>query len=131
MRGKPRRIYHTTATNQFKTTQPGDTLRINYAPLGFDFVVNVIETTQVPGSIEVGIKAMDVFGFQDQPGFWSEDRPAFPDELGGDTITTWDDSWSDEQVTWARENVGFWTDDDGYADLSDDPLRSYLPSIWS
>jgi hypothetical protein len=120
MRGKPRRVYNVTATNQFKTTEPGDTLRLNYSPLGIDQVVNVIEVTQVPGKIEVGIKAMDVFGFQDQPGFWTD--ASAPD---------WDDTWTDDEVLERRENSGFWEDANGYADVSDDPERSYLASIWS
>lgn len=133
IQGKPRRAYAFTSTNEGKELEPGDTIRLNYAPLEIDQVVTLNETTQVPGKIEVGIKANDVFGFQDLPGFWTLDAPVFPDRLGGDTIPSWNDTtiWTDAQKLWARENLGFWTDDNGYADVAVDPEQSYLASIWS
>lgn len=131
MRGKPRRAFTIKATSQFKLTEIGDTLRLNYPLLGLSQVVNVIEVTHVPGAIEVPIKAMDVFGFRDTPGFCTEDPPSFPSTLGGATITDWDHTWSDEQVTFVRENLGFCTDENSYVDVDNDSLRSYQASVCS
>jgi hypothetical protein len=130
-RGRVRRIFEFTGTNELKLLEPGDAIKLNYAPLGIDEAVVIIEVTQAPGALEVGIKATDSYGLRDEPGFWTADSPSFPDDLGGATITAWDDTWSDAQKLWARENIGFWEDGNGYADVSDDPNFSYLASIWS
>jgi hypothetical protein len=131
MRGRAQRMFEFVGTNELKLLQPGDSVKLNYAPTGINEVALILETTQTPGEIEVPIKAIDVFGYRDEPGFWADDSPTFPTSLGGGTITAWDDTWTDDQKDWARENIGFWTDDDGYADVTDDPLQSYLPSTWS
>jgi hypothetical protein len=52
-------------------------------------------------------------------GLWGAASITFPSLLGGATITAWDDTWTDAQKAWARQNVGFWTNDNGFADATD------------
>ena len=130
IRGRARRMFNFRGTSELKLAEPGDNIRLNYAPLGIDESVLILDVTQKPGGLTVAIKATDNFGFRDFSGFWTADSPTFPAELGGATITTWDDTWTDAQKLWARENLGFWTDDNGYADSADDPVFSWGGSTW-
>ena len=130
LRGRSRRTFDFKGTSELKMVEPGQFFRLVYPPLNIDESVLILSTTQKPGETEVTIKAIDNFGFRDKPGYWCADSPAFPAELGGATITAWDDTWTEPQKFWARENLGFWTDDNGYADSTDDPEISFEGSTW-
>ena len=63
------------------------------------------------------------------PGFWMSPTPVFPGgDLGTGSVAVWDNSWTDEQKQWARQNCGFWCDASGHADPTD--IDSYNPSSW-
>lgn len=52
-------------------------------------------------------------------GFYGSSSSAFPARLGGATITAWDKTWTEEQKSWARQNLAFIHDSDGFADNTD------------
>lgn len=52
----------------------------------------------------------------------------FPTELGGGYADLWDKNWTDAQKAYARQNFGYWCDEDGFADPNDP--NSYLASTW-
>lgn len=129
LRGRPQRLYKIKTIQEFMTVEPGDHVRIISEELDINEVVEVLAPTSTPGDYEVIITATNQRGWKDTSGFWAPESPAFPSSLGGATITTWDDGWTDAQKTWARENLGFWTDDDGYI-ATDDRAETYYRSRW-
>ena len=130
IRGRPQRTFTIRTIQEFMQFEPGDFIRLLYPTNNIDEALEVLSINTKPGSLEVTLTCTDTRSWRDRPGFWTADSPAFPASLGGSTITAWDDTWSDAQVDWARENNGFWLDDDGYADVTDDPLRSFGGSQW-
>ena len=130
MRGVPRRTVSLKVTQEHSTLEPGDYVRLVYSPLDMDDIWEVISSTIRPGTFTVDLTIIDVRGFGDGAGFWTEDSFNFPATLGGAAITVWDDAWTDAQKKWYRENKGVWVDDDGYADSANDPLWSFRGSRW-
>lgn len=130
MRSVPRRILELTVTQEFMLAEPGDYVRVNSIRHSIDEVWEVLEVTINPGSLNVALKLIDVRGFTNQEGFWVSDSLAFPASLGGASITTWDDSWTDAQKKWALENSGFWSGDENYIDVDDDPGATFRKSVW-
>jgi len=59
---------------------------------------------------------------------WVADDWAFPELLGGGTITEWDNDWNESQKSWALSQGGFWTDDDGI--ISDDITTLGFSLFW-
>jgi len=53
----------------------------------------------------------------------------FPASLGGGSAEFWDAGWTDEQKAYAKQNFGYWCDEDGFADPADP--ESYLCSTWA
>jgi len=130
MRGVPRLVLRVPVTQEFMLKEPGDYVRVNSARHGIDEVWEIISVTINPGSLAVELSLIDVRGFREKEGFWVADSNSFPDRLGGAAITAWDDTWTDAQKRWAKENLGFWSGDDDYIDKIDDPLVTYRGSVW-
>jgi hypothetical protein len=110
--------------------EPGDFVRLGLNSSGIDGVFDVLENNIHPGTMDGNLVLSDARGWRDNNGFWTEDTFNFPVELGGAAVTAWDKTWTDEQKAYARENWGFWTDDDGYIDQTD-PLQSFKKSRWT
>lgn len=128
MRGRIRRVLSLETTQEFSELEPGDLVRVRSQKAGINEVWEVIEISTTPGASNTKIRLVDLRGFRDRPGFWVS-SPTFPERLGGTPITAWDPAWTDEQKKWALENVGFWTDDYGYIDITD-PDLSFRGSVW-
>jgi hypothetical protein len=68
------------------------------------------------------------------PGFWVDDAPVLPSRFSGlagygtGDAGNWNKDWDPEIKAWARQNMGFWCDENGYADPTDPDSR--LPSTW-
>jgi hypothetical protein len=54
--------------------------------------------------------------------------PLFPALLGGGSAEIWDKNWTAAQKAYARQNFGYWCDENGFADPTDP--ESYLASTW-
>ena len=65
------------------------------------------------------VECDDLKGVGQSVGIWTSDTPTFPATLGGGSLATWDDEWSDAQKEYAKSRVGYWTDDDGFIDPDD------------
>jgi hypothetical protein len=67
-------------------------------------------------------------------GFWVDTLALptrFAAETGystGATSLDWNILWSDTIKAWAKQNVGYWTDANGFADSADPD--SFIPSTW-
>lgn len=109
--------------------EPGDQVGLEAAAWDVDGVYEVLEASGDPREGKVDLVLGDRRGHADRPGFWVADAAVFPTELGGGSAAAWDDAWTDAQKTWARRNVGFWSDANGYADTTDPESR--LAGVWS
>lgn len=107
--------------------QPGEQVRVISTRYDLDAVLEVLEVKTDLAQKQVSLTLGNLRGFADQPGFWVADAATLPARFGSGTLT-WDSGWSDEIKVWARQNVGYWTDANGFAD-PDDP-QSFIPSCW-
>jgi len=126
--GKPRRFYRIELPATGLDIIPGDQLHIENDRRGFNEVLDVVS---VDANFENGVVSLlcsNLRGWGRDSGFWGDTTIAFPSSLGGATISSWDSSWTADQKAWARQNVGFWTDSNGFAD-STDP-ESFIISTW-
>lgn len=130
MRGVQRREFSVITVNRFMRKEPGDQFRLRYTPLNINEVVEVLSVEPLVGGENVRLQLSDLRGFKNTIGFWTEDSPTFPTELGGGAMEPWDDTWSDDQKRYALENAGYWSDDDEYIDKADDPEDSFRRSRW-
>jgi hypothetical protein len=128
MRGRPLRTIGVECSQRAMLLQPGDVVDVEYGRRDIDGIYEILEVTIQPGSFEVRLTLTNWRGYDDRPGFWVIDSPVFPTSLGGGAASPWDNTWTDAQKKWARENVGYWEDDNGFMDSND--LDSYKASVW-
>lgn len=129
-RGRPRRNIKINVTQQYMELEPGDFVRLKSSRRDIDEVFEVLEITTEPGSLKVYLVLTDIRGWRNAVGFWASDAPSFPASLGGGAIASWDNTWTDAQKKWIKENIGYWHDADGYADVTNDPQDSFRTSKW-
>lgn len=131
--GRPLRV----TTMRFPWTQwlrqPGEQVRVISERYEIDDVLEVLEVKTDLGQKQVSLTLGNLRNFEDSPGFWVADADALPTRFaalagynGG--VLPWDIDWHIDIKIWARQNVGYWTDANGFAD-SDDP-HSFIPSCW-
>jgi len=72
---------------------------------------------------------VDRRGFGPRGGWWTDDAPAFPARLGAGSAGPWSPGWSGDQKAWARENLAYWCDDDGFPAAGETDERR--PTLWS
>lgn len=107
---------------------PGDAIYFNTSRGLLNGNFEILEISTSLDSPKVSLVLSNWHGLNDYAGYWAEDTPLFPSYLGGGSCEVWSSAWTTEQKKWARENLGYWTDDNGFID-SDDP-ESYLGSVW-
>ena len=91
----------------------------------------VVEIQQISKRYKKGITqiiADNLKGIGSEIGVWTADSPTFPDTIGGGDASVWDSNWSTAKKAWAKSHLGFWTDDDGFADPNDQD--SFRISRW-
>jgi hypothetical protein len=112
---------------------PGEQVRLTSDRFSIDEIAEIIERRVDIGAKTVSLKLGNLRGWGDAPGFWVADAAVLPTRFASLTgyaagSLVWNAAWDDEIKAWARQNVGYWTDDNGFAD-SDDP-DSFIPSAW-
>lgn len=112
---------------------PGDQVHLISVDRGIDEVMEVLEKRLNLGDKGVTLILGNLRGFEDSPGTWIDDADVLPTrfaQLSGYSAGApeWNSSWDDEISSWARQNFGYWTDDNGFADPAD--ARSYNLSAW-
>lgn len=95
--------------------------------------VEIIGITYNLNDFQVQLTCRDIEGLsaaviETFPGEWTIDAPVFSSALGSGSADVWDKGWTADQKLYARQNFGYWTDDDGYVDSTDPD--SYLISRW-
>lgn len=140
LRGRPTRIWDLPAVSPcaFELV-PGDPVEIAQSviassgarllpPAG---IYEVLEVSRDLKGGTVGLVLSPWRGLEDRSGFWVEDGNDFPSWMDVTTSVgadQWDSGWSAAEKKWARENSGYWCDDDGFADPDDED--SYDVSVW-
>lgn len=112
---------------------PGTHLRLTYDRSNMDEVVEVLEVRTDLMTGKVSLVVGDCRGFKDSPGFWVSTSNTLPTRFSNLTgyssgSLTWNASWDAEIRTWARQNVGYWTNANGFATVSDS--ESQNASVW-
>lgn len=112
---------------------PGEQVRLYSERFDIDQVAEVIERRVDIGAKSVVLKLGNLRNWADAPGFWVSDAAVLPTRFAtltgyGAGSLVWNAAWDAEIKTWARQNVGYWTDDNGFADPADPD--SFIPSAW-
>ena len=119
-KGERRRVYKAQVSHRGWALLPAQQIRIAYERHGINQVFEVLEVKRsLSNTLRVELILGDLHGFGIEAGFLSDDAPVFPDSLGGATAAAWDDAWSDTLKAWARQNIGYISDDNGFADATD------------
>ena len=120
MKGRSVRMWDVICNQKAALLRPGDPVKLSKPNRRLDGFFEVISVTHKPGTGSITMRVSQWRGFNIESGFWSDSSPLFPAYLGGGDASSWDDTWTILQKTWAKENIGYWTDDNGFID-PDDP----------
>jgi hypothetical protein len=113
--------------------KPGDLVSVKYDRQSVLGTFEVYDTKVDLTAGKVTLVCGDFRGFRDQVGFWVDDAATLPVRFAslagyGAGSLVWNSGWAPEIKQWARANVGFWLDENGFAD-PDDP-DSFIASVW-
>ena len=108
--------------------------RITYTRTGLNEVMEVLEVRHDLLGGKVSMVAGDNRSYGSKPGFWVANADVLPTRFStlagyGAGSLAWNASWHDTIKQWARQNVGYWQDTNGFATTTDD--ESNLASIWT
>ena len=128
LQGERQRIYKAQVSHRGWSILPAQQVRIVYERHGVNQVFEVLEVKRnLSNTLRVELILGDLHGFGIEEGFLSADAPVFPDSLGGGSAAAWDDTWDDDLKAWARQNVGYISNDYGFADATDpDSLNTFI-----
>lgn len=117
---------------------PTDFFHLIYPRHSLDKILDVLEVSSQEYMISV--VGDNFHNYNDQTGFWMEDSDVLPTRFanlagyGGrtdgapDGSIIWYAGWDPQIKSWARQNCGWWTEDDWFVDDTDE--SSYLASAW-
>jgi hypothetical protein len=117
------------------STLPGGVCRVAYSTRhGLDTAAEVLEVAYDFGRGTAKLVLGNQRNFAGRAGFWVTDAGALPTRFAsltgyGTGSLVWNASWDPQIKRWARENVGYWTDENGFASSTDPD--SFIPSSWS
>lgn len=115
------------------TLLPSDQVRLVYPGRDLNVVQEIIETKLSIGGLKkipsVALYLGDLHGIRDRCGFVVSDLDELPARFAGMSgfgagELTWNDAWDPEIKTWARQNVAYVSDNNGFAKSVD--VESYL-----
>lgn len=112
---------------------PGDQIRVQYDRNGFDEVLEVLEVRPNLATSNATLTLGNLRGYAQRSGFWVAGTATLPARFSGLTGygtggLEWNDFWSETIKTWAKQNVGYWTDSNGFAGTGADSKHSIY--IW-
>ena len=124
--GLPLKTYKITLPAKGLATLPGDQIRVSNSRRAFNEVLEVLEVGINLSTATASLTCGNLRNWGADAGFWSADSPTLED--GVTAASPWSSAWTDAQKTWAKQNVGYWTDANGFADPADPD--SFIPSTW-
>ena len=133
LEGGPMRTWLITTPWQSFLFKPGDQVHLEYATKGLNRTVEILEVQIDLGQKTVKLLVGDLRSLHDTPGWWVGDSDVLPTRFAAETgygagSLVWNASWSDTIKNWVRQNVGHWTDDNGFAATTD--AESHYSSTW-
>jgi hypothetical protein len=132
-RGSPLRVFTIRTPWTQWLRAPGEQVRFISERYEVDGVFEVLGVETDLGSSAVTLTLGNLRSFEDAPGFWVDSAAVLPtrfsalDGYSGGVID-WNINWDTDIKVWARQNVGYWTDANGFADTDD--TQSFIPSCW-
>ena len=111
----------------------GDQVSISFVKRGIYGKFEVLERNVDLKNHKVKLVLGDMRGMGDRVGWWVS-SPTLPTSFaslagyGSGDASTWNSAWDAEIKRWARSNVGYWTDANGFASSTDPD--SFIPSSW-
>ena len=132
--GRPQKTYKVTVPGRKVMTMfPGDFAILNYARHAINSVFEIMAISHNLIGDRATLTLMDSHGLGDSAGFWVDAAATLPSRFSalagyGAGSLVWNDAWDDEIKQWARQNVGYWTDGNGFASPTDPD--SLLCSTW-
>ncbi len=132
--GHPQNVWRMTVPSRKAATfMPADAVKIKYSRHGIDNVFEILSVSHNLVGDKTTLTVGDLHGLGERPGWLVGDSDTLPSRFAnlagyGSGSLVWNASWDDEIKTWARQNVGYWTDDNGFASSSDE--RSKDISEW-
>lgn len=132
--GRPERAYQITVPARIALTlTPGDFVRVIYARHGVDNAFEVLGVNHNLLADTTSLTLGDMHGIGDRSGFLIADAAVLPSRFSGLAgygagSLVWNSGWDDQIKEWARQNVGHWADDNGFAAPAD--ADSFISSSW-
>tara|TARA_R110000803_G_scaffold185349_1_gene247729 strand:- start:922 stop:2742 length:1821 start_codon:yes stop_codon:yes gene_type:complete len=132
--GLPLKTYKITLPAKGLATLPGDQIRVSNSRRAFNEVLEVLEVGINLSTATASLTCGNLRNWGADAGFWVDTLALptrFASETGystGATSLDWNILWSDTIKAWAKQNVGYWTDANGFADPADPD--SFIPSTW-
>lgn len=132
--GAPQRQYRIRVPWKGILLTPSSQVTLIYAGNGNN-VNQIFEVLEQKIDIKSGIVDLtlgNLHGFE-SCGFWVADAAVLPTRFANYTeygvgSLVWNPLWAAEIKAWAKQNVAYWTDANGFADSTDPD--SFLPSRW-
>ena len=127
------KTYRMTLCWQAMLKLPGDQVRVTDSRTGFDEVLEILHFSSDLLEGRVTLLLGNLRAFARTTGFWVADADVLPNRFAGETgygagSVVWNASWSTTIKNWAKQNVGYWTDANGFASTSDPD--SFIASTW-
>lgn len=122
--GRPRKLYKVSLPAKAMALLPGDQIHVKNTRRTFDEILECLSIEIDWGQGMVRLLCGDLRGWGRDSGHWVADADTLPTRFAnlagyGSGSLAWNASWDDEIKAWARQNVGYWTDANGFANSSD------------
>jgi hypothetical protein len=113
--------------------QPGSQIWLQSTARGVDEVLEILEVKLDLGAKTTSLILGNLRGIGRESGFWVADADVLPTRFSAldgyaAGVLAWNAAWDDEIKLWAKQNVGHWTDANGFADTADE--ESHRTSTW-
>lgn len=134
MRRKPLRKFSVTTKWYPGWLVPGSALGVSLPSRGISGVYEVVEQRLDVNRAETQYTLGDQRAIGYTAAWWQPDTPTIPSLFAnlagyGTGAATWNPAWDPQIKAWAKANLSYWTDDNGYVDSSDPD--SFMISTWN
>lgn len=102
----------------------GQQIRVTDTRQRIDEVIEVLQVSANFTGSKTNLTCTRLREYGRRCGFWVDDAAVLPERFAaeagyGSGSLVWNPLWSDAIAAWARQNVGYWTDENGFACTAD------------